>query len=119
MTLAAYKFFNIKVTTKMRRLVLITTLAYAGVMLVNLVMSLFGVNLGLWSGGQLSFLGLVVSLLGAGLATFNLLVDFDYVENAIRNRAPASEAWRAAFGITVTMVWLYTEILRILSYFRR
>ena len=118
-TLAAYKFFNIKVTSKMKKFVLITTAAYAGVMLLNLVLSLFNINMGLWSGGQISFLGLLMSLLGAGLATFNLLVDFDYIETGIRNRVPASESWRAALGITVTMVWLYTEILRILSYFRR
>ena len=48
----------------------------------------------------------------------NLVMDFDYAEQGVRNQAPVSESWRAAFGIAVTMVWLYTEILRILSYFR-
>ena len=49
---------------------------------------------------------------------FNLVIDFDYIERGIASQAPAHESWRAAFGITVTMVWLYIEILRILSYFR-
>jgi uncharacterized YccA/Bax inhibitor family protein len=56
---------------------------------------------------------------GVGLAVFNLILDFDYIEQGIAQQAPASESWRGAFGLTVTMVWLYTEILRILSYFRR
>ena len=52
------------------------------------------------------------------LAVANLIMDFDYIERGVAMRAPASESWRAAFGLTVTMVWLYTELLRILSYFR-
>ena len=71
-------------------------------------------NLGLRAGA----VGLIAALLGIALAVSNLVVDFDDVERGIRMGAPASESWRAAFGITVTMVWLYTEILRLLSYFR-
>ena len=52
------------------------------------------------------------------LAVLSLVVDFDSVERGIAAQAPAQESWRAALGITVTMVWLYTEILRIMSYFR-
>lgn len=115
-TLAAYKFLNIRVTPKFRKMVLITTVAFAAVMLVNLVLALFGIGTGIRGMGLLGF---VVALIGAGLAVFNLIVDFDYVETAVENRAPATESWRAALGITVTMVWLYTEILRILSYLRR
>ena len=50
---------------------------------------------------------------------FNLILDFDYIEQGVAMGAAASESWRAAFGLTVTMVWLYIEILRLLSYFRR
>lgn len=114
-TLAAYKYFNIRVGNKMRRMVFITTAAFAGVMLVNLVLALLGVTMGVRTGP----LGLVVALLGAALAVFNLVIDFDDIERGIAMNAPASESWRAAFGLTVTMVWLYTEVLRILEYFRR
>ncbi|MEL4359396.1 MULTISPECIES: Bax inhibitor-1/YccA family protein [unclassified Luteococcus] len=114
-TLAAYKFFNIRVSNKMRRMVFIGTAAFAGVMLINFVLSIFGIDLGMRSG----VIGLVAALIGVGLGVFNLVVDFDDIERGIAMNAPASEAWRAAFGITVTMVWLYTEILRLLSYFRR
>lgn len=114
-TLAAYKFFNIRVSSKMRRMVFIGTAAFAGVMLINFVLSLFGINMGMRSG----MIGFVAALLGAGLAVFNLVIDFDDIERGIAANAPKSEAWRAAFGLTVTMVWLYTEILRLLSYLRR
>jgi len=119
-TLAAYKFFRIKVTNKFRQMVIIGTMAYAGVLLLNFVLSLFGVNLGIISvTGDVSWIALLASAVGVGLAVFNLILDFDYIEQGIAVRAPASESWRGAFGLTVTLVWLYIEILRILSYFRR
>lgn len=119
-TLAAYKFFRIKVTNKFRKMVIIGTMAYAAVLLVNFVLSLFGVNLGIISvTGGVSWIALLASAVGVSLAVFNLILDFDYIEQGIAVRAPASESWRGAFGLTVTMVWLYIEILRILSYFRR
>ncbi len=116
-TLAAYKFFRIKVTSKFRKMVMIGTIAYAGLLLVNLVLSFFGMGF-LFSGGNLAFL-LLISAIGVGLAVFNLILDFDYIEQGVAMGADQSEAWRAAFGLTVTMVWLYIEILRLLSYFRR
>ncbi len=115
-TLGAYKFFRIKVTNKFRKMVMIGTLAYAGLLLVNFVLSMFGMGF-LFSGGNLAFL-LLISAIGVGLAVFNLILDFDYIEQGIAMGAPASESWRGAFGLTVTMVWLYIEMLRLLSYFR-
>lgn len=119
-TLAAYKYFHIKVTNRFRQIVMISTMAFAGVMLVNFVLAMFGVNLGLRTvGGGISMIAILASLVGVVLAVMNLILDFDYVEQGVAVRAPSSESWRAAFGLTVTMVWLYTELLRILSYFRR
>ena len=115
-TLGAYKFFRIKVTNKFRKMVMIGTLAYAGLLLVNFILSMFGMGF-LFSGGNLAFL-LLISAIGVGLAVFNLILDFDYIEQGIAMGAPASESWRGAFGLTVTMVWLYIEMLRLLSYFR-
>lgn len=118
-TLAAYKFFNIRVTPKFRKFVMIGTMALAALFVVNLVAILFNVNLGLVQvGSGAGMLSIGISILAVGLAVFNLIVDFDFIERGIASRAPAHESWRAAFGITVTMVWLYIEILRILSYFR-
>ncbi|HMR20506.1 MAG TPA: Bax inhibitor-1/YccA family protein [Micropruina sp.] len=115
-TLAVYKFFRIKVTSKFRKMVMIGTLAYAGVLLVNFILSMFGMGF-LFSGGNLAFL-LLISAIGVSLAVFNLILDFDYIEQGIAMGAPASESWRGAFGLTVTMIWLYIEMLRLLSYFR-
>jgi uncharacterized YccA/Bax inhibitor family protein len=120
-TLAAYKFFNIRVTPKFRKVVIIATISFAVALLINFVLALFGVNLGLRDSGTgaISLLAIAFSLLGAVLAVLNLVLDFDYIEQGVAVGAPASESWRGAFGLTVTMVWLYIEILRLLSYLRR
>ncbi len=118
-TLAAYKFFNIRVTDKFRKVVTIATMSLAGVLLVNFVLFLFGVNTPIREiGSGAGWLAIGISVVAVVLAVLNLITDFDSVERGIAAQAPAQESWRAAFGITITMVWLYTEILRILSYFR-
>ncbi|MDO5675991.1 MAG: Bax inhibitor-1/YccA family protein [Propionibacteriaceae bacterium] len=118
-TLAAYKFFNIRVTPKFRKMVFIGTAAMAGVLLINFVLSLIGISTPLREvGGGAGWISIGVSILAVVLAVLNLVTDFDSVERGIAAKAPAQESWRAALGITVTMVWLYVEILRILSYFR-
>jgi len=118
-TLAAYKFLAIRVTSQFRRIVTMSTFALLGLMLVNLVLALFGIDLGIRDiGGGPSLLSVIISIVAVVLAVANLIMDFDYIEQGVRNRLPASESWRAAFGLTVTMVWLYTELLRIMSYFR-
>ena len=120
-TLAAYKFFNIRVTPKFQKIVIIATIAFLVAMLLNFGLSLAGIDLGLRDGGTgpVSLLAVGVALLGAVLAVLNLVLDFDYIEKGIALGAPARESWRGAFGLTVTMVWLYIEILRLLSYLRR
>ena len=120
-TLAAYRFFNIKVTPKFQKVVIIATIAFAVAMLINFIASLLGFNLGLRDGGTgpVSLLAVGFSILGCVLAVLNLVLDFDYIEKGVAMGAPASESWRGAFGLTVTMVWLYVEILRLLSYIRR
>jgi uncharacterized YccA/Bax inhibitor family protein len=116
-TLAAYKFFNIQVTDKFRKVVTIAIFSFVGVMLVNFVLSLTGV---LESGGLRGFntLGLVVSAIAVVLAVLMLIMDFDFVEQGVAAGLPERESWRAAFGLTVTLIWLYIEILRILAILR-
>ena len=116
-TLAAYKFFNIQVTDKFRKVMTIAIFSFVGVMLVNFVLSMTGV---LESGGLRGFntLGLVVSAIAVVLAVFMLIMDFDMVEKGVAAGIPERESWRAAFGLTVTLVWLYIEILRILAILR-
>jgi uncharacterized YccA/Bax inhibitor family protein len=116
-TLAAYKFFNIQVTDKFRKVVTISVFAFAGATLLNLLLSWTGV---VDDGGIRGFntLGLVVSAIAVVLAVFMLILDFDYVEQGVAGGVPERESWRAAFGLTVTLVWLYIEILRILAILR-
>ncbi len=116
-TLAAYKFFNIQVTDKFRKVVTIAMFSFVGVMLLNFVLSLTGV---FESGGLRGFnaLGLVISAIAVVIAVFMLILDFDYVERGVAAGLPERESWRAAFGLTVTLVWLYIELLRILAILR-
>jgi uncharacterized YccA/Bax inhibitor family protein len=116
-TLAAYKYFNIQVTDKFRKVMMISGFAIIGVLLINLVLSLTGV---FESGGLRGFntLGLLVSCALVVYATFCLILDFDYAEKGIQAGLPERESWRVAFGLTVTLVWIYIEILRILAILR-
>jgi uncharacterized YccA/Bax inhibitor family protein len=118
-TLAAYKFFNIQVTAKFRRVVTISLFAFMGVMLINFVLSIFGV---LPSGGLRDMDNPVLALLVGGVAivlgVLCLIMDFDFVERGVAAGLPERESWRAAFGLTVTLVWLYLEILRLLAILR-
>ena len=116
-TLAAYKFFNIQVTDRFRKVVTIAMFSFVGVILINWVLSMTGV---FESGGLRGFntLGLVVSAIAVVLAVFMLILDFDFVERGVEAGLPEREAWRAAFGLTVTLVWLYIELLRILAILR-
>ena len=87
-----------------------------GLMLVNLIASFFiDGGLGLRDGGPLA---IIFSLVCIGVAAFSFLMDFDAADKAIRTGAPEKFAWYTAFGLTVTLVWLYLEMLRLLSYFQ-
>lgn len=116
-TLFVYKFFNIQVTDKFRKIVTAAILGFVGIMVINFILSMTGV---LESGGLRGFgpLGLLVSCAAVVLAVFMLVLDFDYVEKGVAAGLPERESWRAAFGLTVTIVWLYIELLRILAILR-
>jgi uncharacterized YccA/Bax inhibitor family protein len=114
--LLVYRIGAIRVTPKFTRIVLAATFGVLGLMIVNAVAYLFHPGgLGLRDGGPLA---IVFSLVVIGIAAMNLVVDFDMIERGIRNGADVKFAWYASFGLTVTLVWLYLEILRLLSYFR-
>jgi uncharacterized YccA/Bax inhibitor family protein len=115
-TLAAYKFFNIKVSSKFRMGVVAAMFGMVGLMVLQLVVSVFGGDLGI---ADLTGIGFVFSLLGLLLGVFMLILDFDFVENGVRAGLPERESWRAAFGLTVSLVWIYTNLLRLLAVMRR
>ena len=114
-TLAAYKVLNIKVGDKFRRGVVAAVFGMVGISILSLVLSFFGIDLGIFGGGPMGFLFAVVGLV---LGIFMLILDFDFVEQGIANRIPEVESWRAAFAMTVSLVWIYTNILRLLAMFQ-
>jgi uncharacterized YccA/Bax inhibitor family protein len=115
--LVLYRTGVIKVTQRFRAGVLAATLGIAVVYLVALGLSLFGVRVPfLWDGSPL---GILISLVIVVVAALNLLLDFDLIERGARSGAPAYMEWYAAFGLLVTLVWLYLELLRLLAQLRR
>jgi uncharacterized YccA/Bax inhibitor family protein len=114
--LVVYKTGAIRVTPKLTRWIVGAMFGVLALVLVNLVAGFFVPGgLGLRDGGPLA---IIFSLVVIGVAAFSLLLDFDMADEAIRRGAPAKFAWYIAFGLLVTVVWLYLEILRLLSYFR-
>ncbi|QCW50032.1 Bax inhibitor-1/YccA family protein [Nocardioides dongxiaopingii] len=113
-TLTAYKVFNIQVGAKFKMFVMAAVFGMIGLSLMELVLSLFGAQIGLFG---VSGLGMVTAFAGLVLGVFMLIMDFDFVEQGIRNQLPERESWRAAFAMTVSLVWIYTNLLRILAFF--
>ena len=115
--LVVYKTGAIRVTPKFTRMIVAGLFGVLVLMIGNLVLGMFGVGhgegLGLRSGGPLA---IIFSLVCIGLAAFSFLIDFDAADQMIRAGAPEKAAWGIALGLTVTLVWLYIEILRLLSY---
>jgi len=115
--LVAYKLNIIRATERFRSIVIGATGAIALVYIVSMVLGFFHVAVPLLNSS--SPLGIVVSLVIVGVAALNLILDFDFIESGAAQGAPRYMEWYAAFGLLVTMVWLYLEILRLLSKMRR
>ncbi len=113
-TLAAYKFFNIQVGTKFRKFVIGAVFGMIALSLMELVLGAFGSSFGLFGFGGL---GILTAVAGLVLGVFMLILDFDFVEQGVANQIPEVESWRAAFAMTVSLVWIYTNLLRLLAIF--
>ncbi|GAB2763721.1 Bax inhibitor-1/YccA family protein [Nocardioides salsibiostraticola] len=111
-TLTAYKVFNIQVGDKFRRGVMAAMFGMIALGLLEMVLGAFGSQLGLFGFGGL---GLLMAVAGLVLGIFMLILDFDFIEKGIANGLPERESWRAAFALTVSLVWIYTNLLRILA----
>jgi uncharacterized YccA/Bax inhibitor family protein len=116
--LFAYKTKRIRVSEKFNRMMGAALIGYLVIGLASFVASMFGMNQGFGFYKPHSSLALLLCVAGVGLATFFLVVDFDQIEKMIAAGAPHEEAWRAGFGLMVTVVWLYMEVLRLLSILR-
>ncbi|HET8681171.1 MAG TPA: Bax inhibitor-1/YccA family protein [Micromonosporaceae bacterium] len=110
-----YKARVIRATPKFVRFVIGGIVGVLAVILVNFVLSLFGVDTGLRSGGPLA---IIFSLVVIAFAALSFILDFAQIEEGVRQGLPQQYAWACAFGILVGLIWMYLEILRLLSYLR-
>lgn len=115
-TLAAYKFFDIKVGNKFRTFVVAAMFGMVALGLMEMVLGFFGNQIGFFGFGGV---GLLFAVGGLVLGVFMLILDFDFVEQGIAAGLPERDSWRAAFGLTVSLVWIYTNLLRILAIFQQ
>lgn len=117
--LVVYRTGAIRVTPRFTRVVIGATIGAVGLMLVNLVVSLF-VPGGLGLRDAQGHLGLAIgfSALCIVVAAFNLVLDFDLIDQSIKRGADEKFAWYASFGLMVTLIWLYIELLRMIGYLR-
>ncbi len=114
--LALYKSGRIKVTPQFTKMVVGATIGFFALVMVNLVAGFFvSGGLGLREGP----IGIVFGLFAIGLASMNLILDFDLIERGAKAGLPENYGWFASFAILVTLVWLYIEILRLLANLRR
>jgi uncharacterized YccA/Bax inhibitor family protein len=104
---------TIRVTQRMRGIVIGATAGIALFYLVSILLSVFGASIPLvWDNGPI---GILFSVVIVGVAAFNLMLDFDMVERGVTAGAPKNLEWFGAFGLMVTIVWMYIEILRLLG----
>lgn len=112
-----YRTNIIKVTDRMRRIVVGATMGIMVFYGISLLINVFGGNVGFLN--STSALSIGFSFLVAGLAAFNLALDFDFIEKGTQQGLPKQMEWVAAVGLMVTIIWLYLEILRLLSKLNR
>ncbi|WP_310201743.1 Bax inhibitor-1/YccA family protein [Paenarthrobacter nitroguajacolicus] len=122
-TLVLFRSGKVRATPKMVRFFMIATIGYAVFALINMVMMWtgavqepFGLRTSMTIAGIP--LGVFIGILAIGLAAFSLIMDFTSIEEGVRAGAPERYSWVAAFGLTVTLVWLYVEIIRLLAILR-
>jgi len=122
-TLVLFKNGKVRATPKAMRFFMIATIGYAVFALINMVMMWTGAvdsPFGLRTSVEIFGipLGVFIGALAIGLAAFALIMDFTSIEAGVRAGAPQRFSWTAAFGLTVTLVWLYVEIIRLLAILR-
>jgi uncharacterized YccA/Bax inhibitor family protein len=115
--LIAYKSRLIQATQNFRLGIAAATGGIFILYMVNMVMGFFGTRMAFIHEGGLW--GILFSLFVVGIAAFNLVLDFDFIERGAEEGAPRYMEWYGAFGLTVTLIWLYVEILRLLAKVQR
>ncbi|MBT2213897.1 MULTISPECIES: Bax inhibitor-1/YccA family protein [Actinomadura] len=116
-TLAVYALRIVRVTPGFSRFVVAAGLGLIGLMIVNALVHLFGGDDGIGIRDPSSPLAYIFSVAAILVGCFFLLLDFDSIEQGVRSGAPEKFAWYCAFGLVLSLVWIYLEMLRLLSYF--
>jgi uncharacterized YccA/Bax inhibitor family protein len=116
--LAAYQSRIIRPSQTFKSVIVGATFGIMVVYLVSMVLQLF-FHTGISMINDSGPIGILFSLVVVGIAALNLVLDFDFIENGVASGAPKWMEWYAAFGLTVTLVWLYIEVLRLLAKMRR
>jgi uncharacterized YccA/Bax inhibitor family protein len=116
-TLALYVFGIVKVTKKFAMVVIGATFGIMLLYLFGFLLSLFGVDVRFWN--EPSAVGIIVSVAICIVASLNLFLDYEFIRQASMRGAPKYMEWYGGFGIMVTLVWIYIEMLRLLSLLRR
>jgi uncharacterized YccA/Bax inhibitor family protein len=116
-TLALYVFGVVKVTRRFQMVVVGATFGILLLYLFGFLLNLFGVDVVFWN--DPSPLGIIVSVVICCVAALNLFLNYEFIRQASVQGAPSYMEWYGAFGIMVTLVWLYLEVLRLLSLLRR
>lgn len=123
-TLALFASGKVRASAKATKVFMIAMIGYLVFSLINVMLMLFNVPLAGGAFGLLSQtiagipLGLIIGVFVVIMAAYSLVLDFDSIQQGVRNGAPRQFAWMGAFGIMVTVVWLYIEILRIIAILR-
>lgn len=114
--LVLYRIGAIRCTEKFRSVILISTLSIAGIYLINIIGSLFGMQIPQIQSS--STIGIGFSLIVVAIASLNLIIDFDFIERGAQSMMGKTYEWYGAFGLMVTLVWLYLEMLNLLAKLR-
>ena len=121
-TLALFASGKIRASKRATKIFLIAMVGYAVFSLVNMGLMIFGVTESMFGLRDTIFLGMPLGfwlgILVILLAAYSLVLDFDAVQTGVKRGAPAKYGWTAAFGIMVTVIWLYLEMLRLLAILR-
>lgn len=115
-----YKFRVIRATPRFTKILLGAMFGLIAVMLVNWILSLFGIYTGLRGDaeGNAGWIAIGFSLVVIVVAALTFILDFDQIEEGIRAGAPRKMAWTCAFGLLVGLIWVYLEVLRLIGYLR-
>jgi len=112
-SLVLFRSGKVRVTPKFQKFLLIGMVGYLAFSVLNLVLSFF--MPGDFGPLRSGWMGVIVGLVAVGLAAASLIMDFDSIKRGVEKGVPAKFAWSAAFGLLVTLVWLYLEMLRLLA----